>query len=441
MTKKKGGEKKKMNLQKKVASVIATASLLLQLATPVLADTTIVISGNGSDTENKADVKLDQTTYVQQSNTANIENTVYADANTGKNDANRNTGGSVSIDTGEAKTDVAVSNTVNSNTAEVKCCEGDLDVLISGNGDSSKNKVELDVNQGKDTGTQVYQNNSAKIENTVDADANTGKNDADRNTGGSVSITTGKATTEVDVINQANANSALVGGNSDGAKLSLRILGNGADTENKNDLDYDRSVWVDQSNQARIENYVDADADTGKNDANRNTGGTVSIDTGNAKVDVAVDNMVNFNWADVDCGCILDVLAKIVDNGDSSKNEVKADIEDLLGVVQDNSCDKYGYGERSWWWKHHKKPCLDNEVYADADTGKNDVDRNTGDPGVDPSIETGNAETDVVVENSGNSNVFGETAPDWGWEPPFPGMSFNINLTFSLGDLLAALLG
>ena len=350
--KKKGGEYKMKKFAKGAAAAVAAASILLNTALPVLAGTTLEISGNGSDTTNKAYVDVDQTTSVDQSNTANIENNVHASADSGKNDANRNTGGSVLVDTGNASTTVGVTNTVNNNVAEVACCEGDVDVLISENGDDSYNKVDLDVNQSRDSGT-----------------------------------------------------------------------------------------WVTQTNRADIDNDVYADSNTGKNDANRNTGGTVSIDTGNAKVDVAVDNMVNFNWADVDCGCILDVLAKIVDNGDSSKNEVKADIEDLLGVVQDNSCDKYGYGERSWWWKHHKKPCLDNEVYADADTGKNDVDRNTGDPGVDPSIETGNAETDVVVENSGNSNVFGETAPDWGWEPPFPGMSFNINLTFSLGDLLAALLG
>ena len=431
--------------QKKVASAIAAGSLLLQLTMPVFADTTIVISGNGSDTYNKADVEIEQSTYVTQSNTANIQNTVNADANTGKNDANRNTSGTVLIDTGNATTDVAVSNMVNSNAAEVKCCEGDVDVLISENGDGSRNKVYLDVNEDAEEeglGTLVSQTNSAKIDNDVDADSNTGKNDANRNTGADVTILTGKATTEVDVVTQANANSASIKGNSDGAQLSLMIVGNGADTYNKIDLEYERSVWVDQSNSARVENHVDADADTGKNDANRNTGGTVMVDTGDAKVDVLVDNMINFNWAEVDCGCILDVLAKIAGNGDDSENKIKADIDDVLGVAQDNSCDKYGRGEWGWWRRwHHKKPCLDNEVYADADTGKNDVNRNTGDPGVDPSIETGNAETDVVIENTGNSNVFGEGAPEWDWDFPLPGFSFNLNLTFSLSDLLAALLG
>ena len=39
------------------------------------------------------------------------------------------------------------------------------------------------------------------------------------------------------------------------------------------------------------------------------------IDTGDAAVAAMVDNSVNFNYADVDCGCTWDVMAKIADNG------------------------------------------------------------------------------------------------------------------------------
>jgi len=433
------------NLQKKVASAIAAGALLFNTILPVVAGTTIEISGNGSDSYNKAEVDVEQTTVVEQSNEANIQNTVNASANSGYNDANRNTGGEVSVDTGDATTSVGVTNVVNKNEAEVECCQGDVDVLISGNGDNSTNKVDLDVNHSRrdDPGVYVYQDNEAKIDNDVDADSNTGKNDANRNTGSDVSITTGKADTSVDILNQANGNSALVKGNSDGVSLSARILDNGADTYNKIELDYERTLVLDQSNESNVDNYVNADSDSGKNDANRNTGGSVSIDTGDAKTDVEIANWLNFNWADVDCACLLDLTAKIAGNGDDSTNKIEADLEDELFVTQENECGKdYGH----WWFlsrrfRHHDKPCLENEVYADADTGKNDANRNTeGDHGADPSIDTGNATTDVVLDNAGNTNVFGESAPDFDWEwPELPGFSFNLNLSFSLLDLMVAL--
>ena len=290
-------------LQKKVATAIATGALLFNTALPAFADVTLEISGNGADTYNKAEVDVNQNRTVVQSNEANISNNVTATADTGDNDANRNTGGSVSVDTGNATTKVDVSNAANSNEAELECCEADVDVLISGNGDNSTNKVELDINdprhhRGHDDeflGTGIFQENEAKIDNDVTAKADTGDNDANRNTGGDVSVTTGDAKTTVDILNQANANSAKISGDGEGGSLSARILGNGADSYNKIELDYNKSVVVDQSNSARVENDVYAKADTGDNDANRNTGGTVSIDTGDAETKVGVDNMINFN--------------------------------------------------------------------------------------------------------------------------------------------------
>ena len=436
-------------LQKKVATAIATGALLFNTALPAFADVTLEISGNGADTYNKAEVDVNQNRTVVQSNEANISNNVTATADTGDNDANRNTGGSVSVDTGNATTKVDVSNAANSNEAELECCEADVDVLISGNGDNSTNKVELDVNdprhhRGHDDeflGTGIFQENEAKIDNDVTAKADTGDNDANRNTGGDVSVTTGDAKTTVDILNQANANSAKISGDGEGGSLSARILGNGADSYNKIELDYNKSVVVDQSNSARVENDVYAKADTGDNDANRNTGGTVSIDTGDAETKVGVDNMINFNWADVDCGCVLDVLAKIAGNGDDSTSKIEADLKDELGVFQENSCGEEHRGGfdsffRRFPW-HREKPCLENDLTAKADSGDNDAERNTGDPGVDPSVETGNAYTEVLLDNSGNSNVYGNM-PDLEL-PEWLGGGFSVNISLDLSALLALL--
>src|SRR3989344_2219435 len=161
------------NLKKQIISVIAAGTLALQLATPAFASTTLQISGNGSNSDNTTNVTLTQTTTVVQENNAAVTNNVDADADTGKNDANDNTGGDVSIETGDAETNVDVSNTLNHNSADVACClSGDTEVLISGNGTHSDNEVELE----QESTTEVFQTNNAEVKNDVYADADTGKN-------------------------------------------------------------------------------------------------------------------------------------------------------------------------------------------------------------------------------------------------------------------------
>ncbi len=422
------------SLRQKVLAAFSAGAMLLSVVTPAAAQTTLQISGNGSDSDSTIDLTHTATTTVVQNNSADIHNDVSAKANTGNNDANRNTGGDVTVDTGNAKTDVAVSNSVNSNVAKVDCCAtGDTSVLISGNGTKSDNDVVLN----QDSKVAVYQDNKADIKNDIDAKSDTGKNDANRNTGGTVSVFTGDATTKVDVNNTANANWAKVGGDpkSGSGLVDVRILGNGSDSDNDVDLTLTHATVLTQDNSARIKNDIDANSNTGKNDANRNTGGDVLIDTGNANTDVKVDNQVNFNWADVDCGCLLDILGKIAGNGDKSQNDIKASLGDTLSVFQDNCGDK----NEPWALDliFHRKGCrLNNDVDANAGSGKNDANKNTGIPqGGDPlSVITGNADAKTDISNSGNSNAYG-VDPSIEW----PAFDFNFNLSLSLSDLLALL--
>lgn len=423
------------SLRKKVLAALSSGAMLLSVVTPAVAQTTLQVTGNGSDSTSNVNLTQVATTNVVQSNQANISNNVDANANTGNNDADRNTGGNVAIDTGNASSDVSVSNSVNSNSANVDCCAAnDTSVLIAGNGDNTTNNVDL--TQGNET--SVFQDNRAHIDNDIYSDANTGRNDANRNTGGDVEILTGKASSNVDVSNTANANWANVGGGNgdENGSVDVRIIGNGSDSDNDVDLLLAHSTVLSQDNSARIYNDVDADANSGKNDAERNTGGEVLIDTGDASVDVDVDNAVNFNWADVNCGCLLDVFAKISGNGDNSDNDIKAVLGDSLDVFQDNCGEE---GSKLLLGLHRKDGCkIDNDVDADAKTGINDADRNTGSPeGGDPAIYTGNADTNVDISNSGNSNAYGVDS-DWEW-PEFE-VNWNLSLGgLSLADLLALL--
>ena len=410
------------DLHKKVVSAVASTAMLLSTLTPAFASTTLIISDNGADSNNNTNVNIENTTWVTQENVANITNNVQASSNTGDNTANKNTGGEVEISTGDATTVVSVENTVNSNTAEIDgCCEMDVDVVIAGNGADSKNNARLKL----ENETGVVQNNYANIKNNVNATSDTGGNEANKNTGGDVHISTGDAATAVSILNTANSNSARVGGGSGSGSLSMWILENGADSRNDIRLDVDRGLYLAQNNVANLSNNVRASAETGDNEANKNTGGEVGIHTGDAFAGVLIDNMVNFNWADLDCGCLLDVMAKIAGNGADSRNNIRADLDDETIITQNNV------------WECGSGDC--NNVYADADTGNNEAEKNVGGAFMgDPSIETGDAETYVEIENAGNSNVVGSSGPSWAF-PNLGGFSFNLNFSFSLAQLLAAL--
>ena len=402
------------NIRRRVVSAAAAGAMLLSTAGPAFAAaTTIEISGNGAFTDNYATVEQENETKVVQDNDANVVNKVNSSADTGNNDAKFNTGGDVTVKTGAAETKTDISNVLNTNSAEVDCCDqGDTNVKIQDNGAFSDNIVALE----KKTETKVYQDNYANVYNDVDANANTGGNDANLNTGGDVTIMTGKAKTDTSISTLANVNSAVVssGPGSSNPSASFVISGNGAFSDNFIAAELEKETKISQDNSAHISNKVDANANSGYNDADFNTGGDVVIDTGAATVLATVDNAVNFNHADVDCGCVWDVLAKIADNGAKSDSTIAAALESEQEFYQDNYSRLY------------------NDVEGDAKTGKNDANLNTGESDGDPSITTGAALSDTIIENSGNVNSVGSALPyEW------PEHTSNVEFSFNFAALMA----
>lgn len=416
------------NFKKKVATAVVTSTMLLNVLAPLAhADTTLQISGNGANTNNDVNVKNTSNTVVSQTNNATVTNNVSSNATSGGNKANDNIGGEVVISTGDATSKTNIVNDLNKNIATVdNCnCDGDTLVKIADNLSGSNNDIDLNSghhNYSNSSDTTVYQNNNADVTNTVDANAKTGGNDANRNGGGEVTIVTGDAKTKVSVATIANVNSAVVGGNGDGGSLSLLILGNGSDTENDIDAKLNHDVLVNQDNDATVTNDVDAKAKTGYNDANDNIGGEVIISTGDAKTKVDVDNSVNFNFAEVGCDCEMDVTAKIDHNLTGSENDIKAKLGNDISVFQG---DAEGAGNLA---------TLNNDVDAKAATGDNDAKRNGGDHDSDPAILTGDAKSVTDVSNSGNVNAYNSDAemPD----VHIPGVNLDVHLNFDLSDLL-----
>jgi hypothetical protein len=388
-------------MKKVLISYTTVACMLVSAVAPlgVFAETVGNV-GNGVDSNSSATVNSNNATSVSQSNEAKVTNTISVKSDTGHNDANRNTGGQVSVSTGNAGASVGIQNMANSNVANVSgCCTngGSSSVLNSGNGDSSKNDATLNKNNE----TALTQSNSADIANYVSVDSNTGHNDANRNTGSGngsgVSIDTGKSiVSPISIKNAANQNVAVVGsglGSAAGAgDLTIGNAGNGVESDNSATANLNNTSAAYQSNAASVLNWVDVTSNTGKNDANRNTGGDVMVDTGDSAVAVGLNTDVNSNAAWLNnCGCVglEDLTVKNLGNGDSTNNDATVNKNNTTEAMQANASDVANYGS------------------FDSNSGHNDANRNTGSVygWSDPSVDTGVAYADVGASTTANNNV------------------------------------
>lgn len=192
---------------KKTIATMASFAFLFVVAVPAHAGT---ISGNGAGSYNKIKVSQSSSSTLVQSNKAKYNNTVVVSTSTGGNKANKNTGGDVTVTTGDASSVVDITNTANINNAvhEGGCgcgCLTPLDIAISGNGAHSWNTVSY-WSHCSDVTSQW---NSAYISNGVVTSNSTGGNSSNANTGGSVEVSTGGSSSEVTITNTANSNTSL----------------------------------------------------------------------------------------------------------------------------------------------------------------------------------------------------------------------------------------
>ena len=190
--------------KKFITGFISFLLLGLGFSSPAFADEiSISLSGNGTGSTSDATVTVTSNTNVEQTNTADVVNSIGINANTGDNTANNNTGGDTSITTGDISQNVDVLNVANTNgTNEGASYSQETNVSISDNGSGSTNNVTVNLTNDKN----VDQNNSADIENNVNLDANTGGNSASGNSGGSVNISTGGVDQSTNITNCLNLN-------------------------------------------------------------------------------------------------------------------------------------------------------------------------------------------------------------------------------------------
>lgn len=197
-------------MRKIIAGSLVSTALLLTSITTALAATDVTIKDNGTDSTNKVDlVNKCDTTAVQTNKSATFVG-IGVIQGTGNNTANSNTGGEVTVTSGDtASTITAVVKGDNNTLAPSDCCcalaDEDTTVKIAGNGKDTKNSVS---GKNKVTKTQVQKNK--KLVGVVGGVLQgTGDNKAKNNTvkaGDKVEVESGETNSTIDVSVTGNSN-------------------------------------------------------------------------------------------------------------------------------------------------------------------------------------------------------------------------------------------
>jgi len=178
----------------------ATAALIgSTFAGAAFANVDVTIKNNGNGSSNRVKVSQNCKVGVSQTNLTFVGVLANVSADTGDNNANGNTGGDVTIDTGKATSSLNVDVGGSINTAEVPgCCEcfsGNSTATIKGNGNNSSNRIRIKKSVRK----HVRQTNVTIVGVAASVNSDTGDNTANGNTGGNIDVTTGNANSSVDV--------------------------------------------------------------------------------------------------------------------------------------------------------------------------------------------------------------------------------------------------
>lgn len=257
-------------------------------------------------------------------------------------------------------------------------------LTITGNGSGSNNSSSVNTSST----TTVVQQNSANVSNNITTASNTGGNHANDNTGGNISVSSGRATSNVDVSTMVNHNRADVANCACASDATVTVSGNGSGSQNNATLSHGNTTEVFQTNDARINNMITTTGRTGNNDANRNTGGTVSVASGNADSTVSVRNAANANIATVGGGASSGTgrgttTVDIVGNGSGSNNTINLRNDSSMRLIQSNGAN------------------ITNDITTRGATGSNRANDNTGG---NVTVTSGGAVSDVMVDTMANFN-------------------------------------
>ena len=286
-------------------------------------DTSIVNTGNNLDADISSQDSTETT--VTNSNSAEIDQNVEVEANTGRNTATGNiafNGDAGVITTGDATVVTELSVEANSNeTLIANGGSGDIDSTNDTSIVNTGNNADIDLSTRETNETTVHNHNTADVTQDVEAVGNTGDNTVTGNIG-NTSIQTGDVRISTEVITNANNNYTFIidseeagfalfkhfvstflgidwedlisnGGNTNGGDSSIVNTGNNATILAENVQT--RSVVVNNTNNATVTQNVIAKANTGGNSCDANVG-DCAITTGDAVITTRLIANLNNNF-------------------------------------------------------------------------------------------------------------------------------------------------
>lgn len=423
---------------------------------------TIGNSGNGADSTNNSSSATTNSNNINQNNSASVGNTLNLDATSGQNRSNGNVG-NTTITTSDANVSGTAVTAVNTNLSGVMVSEfnvndnqtGDLVLDFSanciyncqtqqtsgntGNGDGSNNNSDVTVN----TDNNTFQNNDAAVGNNMVLTADSGNNTADKNTGGDSTINTGDANVSANSLTYANNNidGAIVygvvniygdlhgdivfpeeamSGTCCTSSVTAGNTGNGADSTNTANAASSTNNDLAQSNAAVISNNLTLDANTGDNNASKNTDGDSSVETGKSTVDANVLNIANSNinggnWWIVIVNEAGKWIGKIMGAPEGSNvagsQGTEFEFDGDGNIIAQNNANGSGSTNNAGSTQNNdtnvqqaNSANVSNNLTLSANTGENSTSKNTGG---DNAIKTGDATVIANIVNFLNNNVTG----------------------------------
>lgn len=338
-------------------------------------DTTGALSDNDAEAYLEIDIEVDN------ENEANVANSAIGEGDTGGNSASYNTGDG-DVESGNALVGVLEDNLVNDNFSDIALTMDDptFEATNDTTGADSDNEAEAYV----ESDIEIDNENEAFLDNVGTAVAYTGDNDADYNTG-SGTVDSGDADSDVSIINDVNLSNDSVTIDLGDAEFTAENKKTGYDSENDAEAYAENDVEVDNDNDAEVHNTGYAESDTGGNSTSFNTGSGL-VTSGDAGAEVMIDNSGSINENETTVSIDLgDVIASATNDttGALSDNDAEAYVENEVDVDNDNEAT------------------VTNSAISVAYTGDNSADYNTG----SGTVESGNAATDVNIENDVNTNV------------------------------------
>lgn len=418
-------------------------------------------SNTGADSTNQVNVGLTDTETTTVINDADINTTVTANAITGQNDALGNTGGAT-VTTGDATasaSNVTLANTTieggNWGIFIVNALNGWLGFLVGDNGqvqalsqeETLQHVQAQNSNTGADSDNTVDVDhtrtvtdtvtNDASITNVVTASAITGQNDTNFNTG-ATTVDTGDANIQATTVNIANTTvkngslfiavvnvfgdwfgdllyggtsvAATAAANSAAVQVAAANDTTGADSTNEVNVDYNRDHTTRITNDADIATTLNANIDTGGNNANSNTG-AARVTTGGGFLAMHTRTAANLVGLAGASNLGIDILGMNDTTGENSENRIRANINDTRVIAINNDANvSTALGSAG--------------TPAQVNTGSNNANMNT----LGAMIVTGNASADVAIQNLVNQVILSLAGR---------GMSVDANFTNTLTGALS----